>query len=384
MGLRVGVEATSMIGPRSGVGHTTASLVDALVGTDEGIEIVLFPVTVRGGSQLTRDPGLQHPRVRVVRTRLPARAMAWVWSRATWPPAELFCGSVDVFWAPNFLLPPLVKAAGVMTIHDLAFVRMPEACSEYVRTFADTVPRVAKRANRIVVPSRVIAEEVSAWLPSEADRVRVVPWAVRREFREPGGGLVPPRREALGIREPYALFVGNLEVRKNVDLLLESFGRVRTIHPSAQLVLVGSPGFGWDGIRARHDALLSTDAVRVVGYLPDREVAALVRGARVFVYPSRYEGFGIPPLEAMAAGTPVIAAKAGALPEALGDHARWVHTEDADGLSSAIADHFEGSPEPGALEAARAWATSFTWGRAAAASIDVFEEALGEVRGSAA
>lgn len=310
--------------------------------------------------------------------------MAWVWSRATWPPAELFCGAVDVFWAPNFLVPPLVKAAGVMTIHDLAFVRMPEACSEYVQTFADTVPKVARRANRIIVPSQAIGEEVRAWLPSEADRVRVVPWAVRREFREPGGGLVPPRRTALGISDPYALFVGNLEVRKNVDLLLQAFERVRGIHPGAQLVLVGAPGFGWDGIRARHEAMLSTDAVRVVGYLPDAEVAALVRGARVFVYPSRYEGFGIPPLEAMAAGTPVIAAKASALTETLGDHARWVHPDDVDGLAAAIADHFEGAPEPGALAEARSWAMSFTWGRAAAATIEVFEEAVGEVRRNAA
>lgn len=384
MGLRVGIEATSLIGPRSGVGHTTASIVEALVGSDEGIEVVLLPVTVRGSASLRRDPLAQHPRVRVARTRMPAQAMAWLWSRATWPPAELFCGSVDVFWAPNFMLPPLVKAAGVMTIHDLAFVRMPEACSDYVRTFAQSVPRVVERANRIIVPSRVIAEEVAAWLPSEADRIRVVPWAVRRVFREPGGGLVAPRMDALGIRDPYALFVGNLEVRKNVDALLQAFDRVRTIHPDAQLVLVGSPGFGWEGISARHDGLLKTEAVRVVGYLPDPEVAALVRGARVFVYPSRYEGFGIPPLEAMAAGTPVIAAKASALPEALGDHARWVHPDDVDGLASAIGDHFEGTPERGVLDAARAWATSFTWGRAAAATIEVFEEAVREVRGSAA
>jgi glycosyltransferase involved in cell wall biosynthesis len=176
------------------------------------------------------------------------------------------------------------------------------------------------------------------------------------------------------------LFVGNLEVRKNVELLLQAFELVRAVHPEAQLVLVGAPGFGWDGIRARRETILSSDAVRVVGYLPDAEVAALVRGARVFVYPSRYEGFGIPPLEAMAAGTPVVAAKAAALPEALGDHARWVHPDDLDGLAAAIADHFEGTPEPGTIEAARAWATSFTWGRAAEASIGVFEEAAGELR----
>ncbi len=379
MGLSVGIEATSLIGPRSGVGHTTACMVDALVGADEGIEITLLPVTARGAGSL-RSPDAAHPRVRVARTRLPARAMTWVWSRATWPPAELFCGSIDVFWAPNFLLPPLVKAAGVMTIHDLAFVSMPEACSEHVRSYAETVPRMAARANRIIVPSRVVAEEIAGWLPSEADRVRVVPWAVRRVFREKGGGLVRPRREALGVREPFALFVGNLEVRKNIDLLLRSFERVRSIHPDAQLVLVGSPGYGWEGIKTSHDALLQSDAVRVVGYLPDEEVAALVRGARVFVYPSRYEGFGIPPLEAMAAGTPVVAAKTASLPEALGDHARWVHPDDMDGLATAIADHFEGTPDSGTIEAAREWATSFTWGRAATAHIEVFEEAVEEIR----
>lgn len=379
MGLRVGIEATSMIGPRSGVGHTTASLVDALVGADEGIEIVLLPVTARGAGNLRRDLAGLRPRVRVAPTRLPARAMTWIWSRGTWPPAELFCGSIDVFWAPNFLLPPLVKAAGVMTIHDLAFVRMPESCSPHVRSYADTVPRMAARANRIIVPSRVVAEELAEWLPAEAQRVHVVPWAVRRIFREQGGGLVKPRREALGIRDPYAMFLGNLEERKNVDLLLQAFERVRSIHPAAQLVLVGSPGYGWDGIRARRDAILSSDAVRVVGYLPDPEVAALVRGARVFVYPSRYEGFGIPPLEAMAAGTPVVAAKTSALPEALGDHVRWVHPDDLDGLATAVADHFEGAPDPGALEAARVWATSFTWGRAAAAHIEVFEQAVAEI-----
>jgi glycosyltransferase involved in cell wall biosynthesis len=169
-------------------------------------------------------------------------------------------------------------------------------------------------------------------------------------------------------------------VRKNVDILLQSFELVRSIHPDAQLVLVGAPGFGWDGIRARREKILTSDAVRVVGYLPDSEVAALVRGARVFVYPSRYEGFGIPPLEAMAAGTPVVAAKAGALPEALGDHVRWVHPDDLDGVAAAIGDHFDGTPEPATIEAARSWATSFTWGRTASATIEVFAEAIDEVR----
>jgi glycosyltransferase involved in cell wall biosynthesis len=388
MGLRVGVDATPLIGPRSGVGHTTASLVDALVGADEGVEIVLLPISMHSAAGLrefgrygTGEAG-GHPRIRVVRTRLPARPLSWVWSKADWPPAELFAGSLDVFWGPNFLLPPLVRAAGVMTVHDLAFVHMPEACSDHVRSYAERVPHMAARANRIIVPSNAVAQEFSAWLPAEASRVRVVPHGVRRVFREPGGSLVPTRRRALGIRDPYALYVGNLEVRKNVELLLRAFERARSVHPDAQLVLVGAPGFGWDGIRARHAALLDSGAVVAVGYLPDPEVAALVRGAKVFVYPSRYEGFGIPPLEAMAAGTPVVAAKTPSLAEVLGEHARWVHPEDLDGLASAIADHLDGSADAATIDAAHDWAATFTWGRAARATIEVFREASGEIGGS--
>jgi alpha-1,3-rhamnosyl/mannosyltransferase len=237
---------------------------------------------------------------------------------------------------------------------------------------------MAARANRIIVPSRFIAQEVADWLPDEAPRIRVVYPGVRRAFRERGSSLTPPRREALGIRDPYAVFLGNLELRKNVEVLLRSFDLVRAIRPDAQLVLIGGPGPGWDGISARCANILASGAVRVVGYLPDEEVAAIVRGAKVFVYPSRYEGFGIPPLEAMVAGTPVIASKTSALPEALGDHARWVHPDDVDELAAAIADHLDGS-DPAAIEAARDYATQFTWGESAAKMIEIFGEATSEV-----
>jgi glycosyltransferase involved in cell wall biosynthesis len=376
--LRVGVEATSLIGPRSGVGHTTASVVEALVTLDEGVEVTLLPVSLRRGSW-ARDAITPGPRVRVARNRLPGRVAHAVWSRAEWPPAELFCGALDVFWAPNFLLPPLVKAAGVMTIHDIAFVRVPEMCNEDVRRYVDTVPRMAARANRIIAPSKFVAGEIASWLPEEASRVRVVQPGVRRAFREKGGGLTEPRRKDLGVRDPYAVFVGNVELRKNVDVLLQAFTQVKTIHPTSQLVIVGAPGVGWSGISSRHESLLASEDVRMVGYLPDEEVAAIVRGARVFVYPSHYEGFGIPPLEAMACRTPVVAAKTSSLPEALGSHARWVHPDDVDGLASAVGDHFDGQPPASDLEQARAWAAGFTWAAAAGKTLDVFSEAIGEV-----
>jgi glycosyltransferase involved in cell wall biosynthesis len=376
--LRIGVEATSLIGPRSGVGHTTASIVEALVTLDEGVEITLFPISLRRGGWV-KHALPPHPRIKVARARMPGRVAAAVWSRVEWPPAELFCGSLDVFWGPNFVLPPLVKAAGVVTVHDLAFVKVPETCSEAVMRYNQTVPAMVQRANRIIVPSRFVAGELAEWLPHEASRIQVVHPGIRRAFLQRGGPLTEPRRDALHIREPYAVFVGNLELRKNVDVLFEAFEQVLALHPRAQLVVVGAPSVGWDAISARHAKLLAGDAVRVVGYLPDPEVAAIVRGASVFVYPSRYEGFGIPPLEAMAAGTPVIAAKTSALPEALGEHARFVHPDDVDAIASAIGDHLEGGTDAQTVESARRWAAEFTWARSAATTLEVFGEAMTEV-----
>jgi glycosyltransferase involved in cell wall biosynthesis len=377
--LRIGVDATSLIGPRSGVGQTTASIVEALVMLDEGVEITLFPISLRRGGWV-RHAVTPHPRITVARSRMPGRVAATVWSRVEWPPAELFCGPLDVFWGPNFVLPPLLKAAGVITVHDVAFVDVPETCSEAVLRYNDTVPKMMQRANRIIVPSRFSAERVARWMPAEADRIRVVHPGVRRVFRERGGPLTPPRMDALGIRRPYAAYLGNLELRKNVDRLFKAFELVRTVHRDAQLVVIGSPSVGWDAISSRHRALLDSDAVRVVGYLPDEEAAAIVRGARVFAYPSLYEGFGIPPLEAMAAGTPVVAAKTSSLPEALGEHVRWVHAEDIDGIASAIGDHFDGDADPSVIEAARQWAAGFTWAASAEATLGVFAEAIDEAK----
>ncbi len=373
----VGVDATSLVGPRSGVGQTAFGLIEALVQLDEGLEVVALPIGARSGAKVRRALP-QHPHVRSVRA-IPSRVVDSVWSRTEWPPAELFCGRLDVFWGPNVFVPPLVKAAGVATIHDLAFIEAPELIADEDRRRTERALKTISRANRIVVPSEFVAHSVERYLPGEAQRVRVVRPGVRRVFRERGSVLTAPRRRALGIDDPYAVFVGDLGPRKNVETLLRAFEMARTVHPEAQLVLIGRPQPGWDVIAERCARIIASDAVRVVGYLPDEEVAAIVRGARVFCYPSRYEGFGITPLEAMVAGTPVIAAKTSALPETLGDHARFVHPDDVESIASAIADHFDGEPDAAELESARSYAAAFTWADAALTLLDVFDEAIAEL-----
>ena len=373
----IGIDATSLIGPRSGIGRTAACLIEALVAVDEGLEITLTSVGLRT-APVRRTAG-SHPRVRTVRS-LPRRVSNVIWSTVDWPPAELFAGHLDVFWGPNVMLPPLVKAAGVATIHDLAFIDLPEAIPDEARKDAEKAMKKISRARRITVPSAFVAEAIAQRFPDAASRVRVVRPGVRRVFRERGSVLTEPRRDALGIRDPYAVSVADLGYRENLETLLRSFDLARSVHPEAQLVLIGRPEPSWGPIAARRAKIIDSGSVRLVGSLPEEEVAAIVRGAKVFCYPSRYEGFGIAALEAMVAGTPVIAAKTSALPETLGDHARWVHPDDVEGLAAAISDHFDGEPEPAALESARSYAAGFTWADAALSMLDVFDEAMAEVR----
>jgi glycosyltransferase involved in cell wall biosynthesis len=372
MRMRICLEATSLLGSRSGVGHTTALLARALVERDGGVEVVLFPLSGRGGASLPRVTP-RHPRIRALAARIPASVMLPIWRHISWPPAELFAGPMDVFHGTNYVLPPLRSAAGVVTIHDLSFVRMPETCSEPVRRYADIVPSAVRRATRIVVPSEFVADELAEWIPEVADRIRVVSWGVRKVFLSPTHG--DPGHPRL-IEPPYAMYLGNLEPRKNLEALQQAFAEIRADRPEIRLLLVGRPAWGWERIAGRFARQLASGEVVQAGYLPDHQVADLIRSSRVFVYPSRYEGFGLPPLEAMACGAPVIATNAGALPETLGGHARLVRPNSVPDLAKALAEAFDRDPEPGAVESARRWARQFTWERTASQTLDVYREAV--------
>lgn len=363
--MRVCLEATSLRGLRSGIGHTTWELARSLLDADASLELVLFAMSAG------RGPGFEHatshPRIRVRGGRPWVRACQWLWWRTEWPPVEVFSGRFDVFHAPNYLLPPLL-GTGVLTVHDLGFMRHPELCAAPELRFRDVLPRTARRARRIIVSSSFGVREFEAFFPDLADRVRVVPLAVRDVFFD-------PPRPPMSPDGPYAVFLGNLELRKGVDVLLDAFEIVRGEVPDARLVLIGAPSFGWDRIAARHTDLLSSGPVTRTGYLPDGEAAALIAGARVLVYPSRYEGFGLPPLEGMACGTPVIAANAGPLPEVLGPHARYVAPSDERALAHAMAEALTSTPDRQAIADARAHARTFTRQRTAAETLRVYREA---------
>jgi glycosyltransferase involved in cell wall biosynthesis len=240
-------------------------------------------------------------------------------------------------------------------------------CSPGVLRLGSVVGMTMKRAQRVITSSAFTASEIGEFYPDVADRVRVVPVGVRATFFDPPA----PSR----VPDPYVVFMGNLELRKGVDVLLDAFEVVHRALPAARLVLIGQPSVGWDDMAAEHVDLLTT-AASAVGYADDAEAASLMAGARAMVYPSRYEGFGMPPLEAMACGTRVIASTAASLPEVCGPHATYVPSDDAGALAAAMTVALTTDPDPGALAAAREHARSYSWERTATETLTVYREAM--------
>jgi glycosyltransferase involved in cell wall biosynthesis len=271
----------------------------------------------------------------------------------------------------------------VVTIHDLAFLAYPERFRAARQRYLALMTRLsARRAARVIAVSAHTAREVVTRLGVAPERVVVVPNAVAEHFRpEPDPAVLAAFRAAKQLPEGYVLFVGTLEPRKNVTGLLRAFAQLAADDPTLTLVIAGGRGWLYDEIFALHEALGLQARVRFTGFVPPEELPRWYQAAIAFVYPSLYEGFGLPPLEAMACGTPVITSTAPAILEVVGAAAQTVDPLDDQALARALRAVVHDPARQAQLRAAGlARAATFTWARMARETRAVYESVLPDAR----
>lgn len=267
---------------------------------------------------------------RVVDRRVPVRWLNYMWHRREWPPIEWLAGPAEVVHAGHPLLIPASKAAQVVTVHDLYFLSNTAATqAEIRRDYAELARAHARRADAVVTSSAYTRDMLVARFeldPSAVHLVRPGAPAWTRLGREPH---VP--------RDGYVLFIGTLDSRKNLGVVLDAYEHLAAQHRRVpRLVVAGGAGAGGDVWldRVRREPLKASVTYR--GYVPEPQREALFEGARAVVLPSWDEGFGLPALEAMAAGIPVVVSNRGALPEVVGTAGIQVDPDDADGWADAL------------------------------------------------
>ncbi len=361
--MRVAIDLTALMPRATGVDEFLLRLVEHLSGVDQTAEYTIF---VNAGDR-ARLPALG-ANFGVTAASLRNRAARLVFQQCALPVAA-YLRSFDVVHSPSFLMPMWRgPARHVLSVHDLTMFSSPDLHTRLRRNplFLRAVAAGIRRADRICVPSECTRRDLLARFPEvAAAAVRVIPYGVGARFSPAPREVVAEHLDRLGVRRPYLLHVGTIEPRKNLAVLLAAFGLLlRDGANNLHLVLAGAPGWG------TAPGLSTSLAVRVhmPGYVAEEDLVWLYRGAAAFVYPSLYEGFGFPPLEAMACGVPVIASRGSAVEENLEGAADLVAPDDVDGLAAAIR-RVVGEPGRRAamIERGRERAACFTWERTARA-----------------
>ncbi|MGI8756036.1 MAG: glycosyltransferase family 4 protein [Acidimicrobiales bacterium] len=336
--LRVTYDATSLLDRPTGVG-VFAREVLAGIGDRPDLDVTAMAVTWRGRGRLADQVPAG---VSVAGRPVPARLARAAWLRTDQPSARALAGPADVVHGPNFVVPPGGGAAEVVTVHDLTALHFPELCTPDVLAWPPLLERALARGAWVHTVSHFVADELRDRFPMAPDRVVAIPNGLR-----PPPPAVPGRSDAAAGRrlaggDRFVLALGTVEPRKDLPSLVAAFDTLAGDDANLRLVIAGPDGLGAEALTAARDHATHHRRIVRLGWVDDHHRLALLRAASVVAYPSRYEGFGLVPLEALAVGTPVVATSVGALPEVLGDAAILVAPSDPDALAAALADELAG------------------------------------------
>lgn len=381
MGRRIGIDVTSALAQGGGIGRYTRELVRALVAADADTAYQLFSARPTGPppvpDSLPVVPNAVHRPAPVGE-----RWLYRLWYRLRLPlPVQLVSGKIDLFHSPDFVLPPVAgDVPTILTVHDLSFAFYPEA---YPRPLVDYLNRVVPwsvgRATHVLADSQSTADDLQQVWGVPAEKITVLLSGVSPRFRP----VTDTEQLAAACRRyglddaPFILTVGTVQPRKNYPMLVRAFRQVAERHPHT-LAIAGGKGWLADELMTEIDRQGLVERVRLVGFVDDQDLPALYTAAAAFAFPSLYEGFGLPLLEAMASGAPVITSDASSLPEVAGAAAISLAPTDEAGWTAALLRLIE---EPAEAERLRLagfeQVRRFSWDAAARQLIRLYDRLLG-------
>ena len=374
VGLNALVLRTDASYRNAGPSRYATNLVEAVLAQPSGHDFTLFL-----NEQVRALPFRPGRPVRVLRTRAPTSRTSirvlWEHLLAPW---HIGAARLEAVHSMLNVVPLAAPTRHVVTIHDLSFMRTPGAHPTHRRWYLTAATWLsARRARTVLADSHATKDDVVELLGADPDRVHVVYPGSEAAFHPRSEAQVQAFRHNNALVRPFVLFVGTLEPRKNVDVLVRAFGVVARDGFAGDLVLAGGSGWGTEAIDAALAESPVRDRIRRIGYVKQEDLPYWYCAADLVVYPSSYEGFGIPVLEAMASGTPVITSNRSSLPEVAGDAALTVDPRDIPQLAAAMTVVLA-SPERRATmrERGLAQARRFDWTVAAEQCLNVYQRAL--------
>jgi glycosyltransferase involved in cell wall biosynthesis len=373
----IGIDGLPLTALKTGVGHYTFELACALakVAPESDFE-VLYPSTFPAIA--LAEPHLSLPdNLMIKRIQVGIVGRHW-WS--TGLPRYVRSRGIQLFHGTNYDVPLWRRCATVLTIHDLSFLLHPETHEKRrVNRSRRRLPLMAREANLVIVPTESVRSEVCRHLGLSPEKVFAIPEAPRTCFAPMHSAATEEVRRGLGIGADFLLTVGTIEPRKNLQTLVSAFAEVAAgkSQTTLQLVIAGSRGWLSEPLFEAIEKSPVRKRIVLTEYLNDEELRALYSSCRAFVYPSIYEGFGLPPLEAMACGAPVITSRIPAHEETTGGAAILVEPTDVQALAAAIADLLESDDLRSRFSAlGRSRAAEFTWERTARLTLEVYRKAV--------
>jgi glycosyltransferase involved in cell wall biosynthesis len=368
--MRIAFDAYHTLFPSGGIARYSRGLISALADA-----VPQEKITLLINSFHTKGIAWKPARGNVARREIvmPRRMLQGIWDALEWPPIEFFLGKTDIFHGLHFILPPTRGAKRVLTVHDLTYLRFPDYFT--LRSLNEVgykreLPRALNRADAVIAVSAKTRDDLIELMKVPEAKIKVVPEGVDRHFIDFVDGVESETvRKKYNLNRPYLLFlVGTPEPRKNLQRTVEAAAKAA---PEIPLVVIGHQ----DSLRG----LLGEAKGNIIlpGFVPDDHLPCLLSGALISLYPSLYEGFGLPVLESMACGVPVITSNRGSLPEVAGDSALIVDPEKTDAIADAVITLLKDtSLRESMIVSGKARAADFTWHRTAVETYNLYRKIL--------